>query len=87
MENSRGGTPGSEPGGSALGGGGPALTSGLLPAEVRRVGAWCAVLLLVSGVVGVGVWIVVTFKTAVTPYCSPFSERRCSTRCTGGSSP
>lgn len=42
-------------------------TPGVLPPEVWRVGAWCAVLLLVSGVVGVGVWVVITFKTAVTP--------------------
>ncbi|MFD3522669.1 AI-2E family transporter [Streptomyces sp. NPDC058653] len=40
---------------------------GVLPPEVWRVGAWCAVVLLVAGVVTVGVWIVVTFKTAVTP--------------------
>ncbi|MFE3252999.1 AI-2E family transporter [Streptomyces sp. NPDC059209] len=61
MENSRGGTPGNRPGGT------PASASGPLPPEVWRVGAWCAVLLLVAGVAGVGVWIVVTFKTAVTP--------------------
>ncbi|WP_330174730.1 AI-2E family transporter [Streptomyces sp. NBC_01498] len=45
-------------------GGGP---PGVLPSEVWRVGAWCAVLLLVAGVTAVAVWVVVTFKTAVTP--------------------
>ncbi|WP_189106117.1 AI-2E family transporter [Streptomyces camponoticapitis] len=40
---------------------------GVLPPEVWRVGAWCAVVLLVAGVVAVGVWLVVTFQTAVTP--------------------
>ncbi|WJV47397.1 AI-2E family transporter [Streptomyces flavofungini] len=39
----------------------------LLPEAVRRVAAWCAVLLLVAGVAGVGVWLCTVFKTAVTP--------------------
>lgn len=39
----------------------------LLPAPVRRVAAWCVVVLLVAGVVAVGVWLVTTFKTAVIP--------------------
>lgn len=38
-----------------------------LPEPVRRLAAWCVVVLLVSGVVAVAVWLCVTFKTAVTP--------------------
>ncbi|MET8448819.1 AI-2E family transporter [Streptomyces sp. NPDC005209] len=39
----------------------------LLPEPVRRVAAWCAVALLVSGVVYVGIRLCVTFRTAITP--------------------
>nr|WP_189967425.1 AI-2E family transporter [Streptomyces violascens] len=39
----------------------------LLPEPARRIGAWCVVVLLVTGVVGVGAWLCVVFKTAVTP--------------------
>ncbi|MFE2420338.1 AI-2E family transporter [Streptomyces hokutonensis] len=39
----------------------------LLPDPVRRLAAWCAVVLLVSGVVYVGIRLCVEFKTAVTP--------------------
>ncbi|MFR9798119.1 AI-2E family transporter [Streptomyces sp. MS06] len=39
----------------------------LLPRPVRRLGAWCAVLLLVAGVVWVGVRLCAEFRTAVTP--------------------
>ncbi|MFB7052782.1 AI-2E family transporter [Streptomyces vinaceus] len=39
----------------------------LLPPPVRRLAAWCVVALLVTGVVAVGVWLCITFKTAVTP--------------------
>ncbi|CAL9472008.1 AI-2E family transporter [Streptomyces sp. enrichment culture] len=39
----------------------------LLPEPVRRLAAWCAVLLLVTGVAAVAVWLCVTFRTAVTP--------------------
>ncbi|MFJ3305956.1 AI-2E family transporter [Streptomyces sp. NPDC086549] len=39
----------------------------LLPAPVRRLAAWCAVILLVSGVAYVGIRLCVTFRTAVTP--------------------
>ncbi|TXS57784.1 AI-2E family transporter [Streptomyces sp. t39] len=39
----------------------------LLPEPVRRLAAWCAVALLVAGVAGVGVWLVIVLKTAVTP--------------------
>ncbi|WP_240108438.1 AI-2E family transporter [Streptomyces sp. MUM 203J] len=38
-----------------------------LPEPVRRLAAWCVVVLLVTGVVAVAVWLCVTFKTAVTP--------------------
>ncbi|MFE7128406.1 AI-2E family transporter [Streptomyces sp. NPDC057617] len=39
----------------------------LLPEGVRRLAAWCAVALAVSGVGAVGIWLTITFKTAVTP--------------------
>ncbi|MEU9099133.1 AI-2E family transporter [Streptomyces sp. NPDC048361] len=39
----------------------------LLPEAARRIAAWCGVVLLVAGVVGVGVWLCAVFKTAVTP--------------------
>ncbi|MER6137309.1 AI-2E family transporter [Streptomyces sp. NPDC001815] len=39
----------------------------LLPEPVRRVAAWCVVVLLVTGVVVVGVRLCVEFKTAVVP--------------------
>ncbi|MFJ3882751.1 AI-2E family transporter [Streptomyces sp. NPDC090077] len=39
----------------------------LLPEPVRRLGAWCAVALLVTGVAAVGIWLCVVFQTAVTP--------------------
>ncbi|MFF3502259.1 AI-2E family transporter [Streptomyces sp. NPDC003247] len=39
----------------------------LLPLPVRRLAAWCAVILLVSGVVYVGIRLCVEFRTAVVP--------------------
>ncbi|MEG3630991.1 AI-2E family transporter [Streptomyces poriticola] len=39
----------------------------LLPEAVRRFAAWCAVVLLASGVVYVGIRLCVEFRTAVTP--------------------
>ncbi|AVZ74179.1 AI-2E family transporter [Streptomyces lunaelactis] len=39
----------------------------LLPEHAKRLAAWCTVALLVAGVAAVGVWLVITFKTAVTP--------------------
>ncbi|MFF8610590.1 AI-2E family transporter [Streptomyces sp. NPDC015346] len=39
----------------------------LLPEAVRRVAAWCVVVLLVTGVAAVGVWLCGVLKTAVTP--------------------
>ncbi|MFI6470666.1 AI-2E family transporter [Streptomyces sp. NPDC050516] len=42
-------------------------TRTLLPEPARRLGAWCVIVLLVAGVVGVGAWLCVVFKTAVTP--------------------
>ena len=39
----------------------------LLPEPVRRVAAWCVVVLLVTGVVVVGVRLCVEFRTAVVP--------------------
>ncbi|WP_406420770.1 AI-2E family transporter [Streptomyces sp. NBC_00873] len=39
----------------------------LLPDIARRTAAWCAVLLLVTGVAAVAIWLCIIFKTAVTP--------------------
>ncbi|WP_329119861.1 AI-2E family transporter [Streptomyces sp. NBC_01465] len=39
----------------------------LLPEAARRTAAWCAVVLLVTGVAAVGVWLCIIFQTAVTP--------------------
>ncbi|MFF3753567.1 AI-2E family transporter [Streptomyces sp. NPDC002018] len=39
----------------------------VLPESARRLAAWCAVALVVSGVGAVGIWLTITFKTAVTP--------------------
>jgi predicted PurR-regulated permease PerM len=39
----------------------------LLPTPVRRLAAWCAVILLVCGVVYVGIRLCVEFRTAVVP--------------------
>ncbi|MFF4256263.1 AI-2E family transporter [Streptomyces sp. NPDC001663] len=39
----------------------------LLPDPVRRLAAWCAVVLLVAGVVYVGIRLCAAFRTAVTP--------------------
>ncbi|MER6917220.1 AI-2E family transporter [Streptomyces sp. NPDC000594] len=39
----------------------------LLPEPVRRLAAWCVVVLLVAGVGAVGLWLVGTFRIAVTP--------------------
>ncbi|MEU8773248.1 AI-2E family transporter [Streptomyces sp. NPDC048606] len=43
------------------------MTTPLLPEPVRRAAAWCAVLLLAGGVLAVGVWLCVVFKSVVTP--------------------
>ncbi|MFF0745106.1 AI-2E family transporter [Streptomyces sp. NPDC004111] len=45
----------------------PTPAGQLLPEPVRRTAAWCVVALLVAGVTAVGVWLCITFKTAVTP--------------------
>ncbi|MFF4172032.1 AI-2E family transporter [Streptomyces sp. NPDC001744] len=42
-------------------------TGPLLPEPARRTAAWCAVLLLVTGVAAVAIWLCFTFRTAVTP--------------------
>ncbi|GGJ15989.1 AI-2E family transporter [Streptomyces brasiliensis] len=39
----------------------------LLPEPIRRLAAWCVVILLVSGVAWVGIRLCVEFRTAVTP--------------------
>ncbi|MDI3402846.1 AI-2E family transporter [Streptomyces cavernicola] len=39
----------------------------LLPTPVRRLAAWCVVALLLATLAGLGVWLCITFKTAVTP--------------------
>ncbi|MCJ1678563.1 AI-2E family transporter [Streptomyces sp. APSN-46.1] len=43
------------------------MPSPLLPEPVRRLAAWCAVVLLITGVAAVAVWLCVVFRTAVTP--------------------
>ncbi|MEU2389428.1 AI-2E family transporter [Streptomyces sp. NPDC007369] len=42
-------------------------SSSLLPEPVRRLAAWCVVILLVTGVAAVGIWLCIVFKAAVTP--------------------
>lgn len=44
-----------------------AVSISLLPEPVRRLAAWCAVFLLVTGVAAVLIWLCVVFKAAVTP--------------------
>ncbi|MGW2181015.1 AI-2E family transporter [Streptomyces sp. NPDC001732] len=39
----------------------------LLPDAARRTAAWCAVVLLVTGVAAVVIWLCIVLKTAVTP--------------------
>ncbi|MFE0420908.1 AI-2E family transporter [Streptomyces sp. NPDC058953] len=39
----------------------------LLPEPVRRLAAWCVVILLVAGVGAVGIWLIIAFRTAVVP--------------------
>ncbi|MFD7289716.1 AI-2E family transporter, partial [Streptomyces sp. NPDC059863] len=41
--------------------------SSVLPESARRLAAWCGVVLVIAGVGAVAIWLVVTFKTAVTP--------------------
>ncbi|MFI5615965.1 AI-2E family transporter [Streptomyces sp. NPDC051567] len=43
------------------------MSTPLLPEPARRLAAWCAVILLVTGVAAVAVWLCIVFKTAVTP--------------------
>lgn len=43
------------------------MVTPLLPGPVRRLAAWCVVVLLVAGVLAVGVWLCVVFKAALTP--------------------
>ncbi|MGW6781104.1 MULTISPECIES: AI-2E family transporter [unclassified Streptomyces] len=44
-----------------------AVPNSLLPEPVRRLAAWCAVVLLVTAVLAVGVWLCIVLQTAVTP--------------------
>ncbi|MBE1600610.1 AI-2E family transporter [Streptomyces stelliscabiei] len=46
---------------------GEGVPRGFLPGPARHIAVWSALTLLVTGVVYVGVWICVTFQTAVTP--------------------
>ncbi|KOG58034.1 membrane protein [Streptomyces virginiae] len=39
----------------------------LLPEPVRRLAAWCGVVLLVTAVLAVGIWLCTVFEAAVTP--------------------
>ncbi|GLV98346.1 AI-2E family transporter [Streptomyces lavendulae] len=43
------------------------MATPLLPVPVRRLAAWCAVVLLAAGVLAVVVWLCVVLKTVVTP--------------------
>ncbi|MCL7379422.1 AI-2E family transporter [Streptomyces sp. 35G-GA-8] len=43
------------------------ISSSVLPESARRLAAWCGVVLVIAGVGAVAIWLVVTFKTAVTP--------------------
>ncbi|MEU8497650.1 AI-2E family transporter [Streptomyces lavendulae] len=43
------------------------MATPLLPGPVRRLAAWCAVVLLAAGVLAVVVWLCVVLKTVVTP--------------------
>ncbi|GCB45639.1 hypothetical protein SNL152K_2930 [Streptomyces sp. NL15-2K] len=43
------------------------IPRGFLPEPARQVAVWSALTLLVTGVVSVGVWLCITFQTAVTP--------------------
>ncbi|MGW0365470.1 AI-2E family transporter [Streptomyces sp. NPDC002990] len=45
----------------------PGSRKPLLPEPVRRLAAWCAVFLLVTGVAAVAIWLCITLQTAVTP--------------------
>ncbi|MFK0197706.1 AI-2E family transporter [Streptomyces lavendulae] len=43
------------------------MATPLLPGPVRRLAAWCAVVLLAAGVLALVVWLCVVLKTVVTP--------------------
>ncbi|MEU2827403.1 AI-2E family transporter [Streptomyces lavendulae] len=43
------------------------MATPLLPGPVRRLAAWCAVVLLAAGVLAVVVWLCVVLRTVVTP--------------------
>ncbi|MGW6985562.1 AI-2E family transporter [Streptomyces sp. NPDC054932] len=43
------------------------MSDPLLPEPVRRLAAWCGVVLLVTAVLAVGVWLCIVFEAAVTP--------------------
>ncbi|MFI8390593.1 AI-2E family transporter [Streptomyces sp. NPDC085540] len=43
------------------------MSDPLLPAPVRRLAAWCGVVLLVTTVLAVGVWLCTVFEAVVTP--------------------
>ncbi|MBT2407958.1 MULTISPECIES: AI-2E family transporter [unclassified Streptomyces] len=45
----------------------PPAPTPLLPETVRRLAAWCAVVLLVTAVLAVVVWLCTVFRTVVTP--------------------
>jgi hypothetical protein len=62
----------------------PVVFGGFLLGPARHMAVWSALTLLVTGVVAVGVWICVTFQTAVTPVLLALLARRCSGRSSGG---
>lgn len=58
------GAPHGTPGAAHPAAGGP---RDFLPGPARRLAGWSALTLLVTGVASVGVWLCITFQTAVTP--------------------
>ncbi|EKX67021.1 putative membrane protein [Streptomyces ipomoeae 91-03] len=56
-----------EPAPAVAGRGPGSIPSGFLPGPARHIAVWSALTLLVTGVVSVGVWLCITFQTAVTP--------------------
>ncbi|BBC32574.1 Membrane protein [Streptomyces graminofaciens] len=56
-----------EPAPVVAGQGPGAVPPGFLPGPARHIAVWSALTLLVTGVISVGVWLCITFQTAVTP--------------------
>lgn len=52
---------------AGVGRGPGSVPPGFLPGPARHIAVWSVLTLLVTGVVSVGVWLCITFQTAVTP--------------------